>query len=152
MDELARFPNLTITQQQQCLTLGVEIAQSTIPDAGFGLFTTIARKKGDLLVPYEGKHIVLSKSYEGPHPEGPFVLQVNNRTFLDGANESYGLGRFVNCCRQTDTTKFGLRNNARFCINARAGNVNIRATRSIAPGDEVFAPYGSSYRWFTKRA
>jgi hypothetical protein len=67
--------------------LGLDIASSTIPSAGFGLFTLSARAKGDHLVEYMGE--VLSRAeVELRYPKGDvgvYCLAISSNSFIDSA-------------------------------------------------------------------
>lgn len=124
---------------------GLEIAPSTITEAGLGLFTTIARRKGDNIIPYCGTHTHLAASDE--RYGGEYVLQLTRLHFIDAAIPSSRAGRYSNTARSRDISQ-GLRrgNNAHFTLNRTTKTACITATRNIHAGEEVFTAYGSTYR------
>lgn len=139
-------PKLSSLQIEQCAIYNVEVKESTLPNAGFGLFTTIDRKKNDLIVTYDGT--VIEVSHDQLPPEGPYVFQMSNQIFIDSIDPHAGLGRFVNCCRPKDEITTGLHNNAVYRVDQARRAINVRATQKISAGDEIFAPYGKKYRWW----
>jgi hypothetical protein len=96
--------------------LQLDVAPSSIPDAGRGLFTLSKRSKGAHLVEYFGE--VLSASVlESRYPEGDigfYCLGLSSKITIDSAL-SRGVGASANASRR------GIRPNAKFVPNVRAG-------------------------------
>src|SRR4029078_8214282 len=66
--------------------LQLEIKPSTLPNAGLGLFTLIARREGDDLGPYMAELLSksdLDKRYS--RHQAPYALQITADWFLDAA-------------------------------------------------------------------
>jgi hypothetical protein len=95
--------------------LGRQVKNSTIPGAGFGLFTTCAREKGERIVPYEGKLVHFETDYSGP-----YVLQLSRTCFIDAQESSSGVGRYANCCRGGDKAQG-------FCVSNNAHDISSTA-------------------------
>lgn len=124
---------------------GLAIAASTIAEAGLGLFTTVARRKGDRIVPYQGK--VVHRDAADEHYGGVYVLQLTATRFIDAASPSSGAGRYSNTARAHNIAHHQCRgNNAHFTIHRATNSAWITATRNMDAGEEVFTAYGSSYR------
>lgn len=120
------------------------IAPSGIAQAGSGLFTTKARRKGDRIAPYMGKYVKLTSPNE--KYGGAYVLQLTKTLFIDAAAPSSGAARYSNTARPHNVARKECRgNNAHFTLNRRNGTAWITATRSIPAGEEVFTAYGGSY-------
>lgn len=122
--------------------LNVRVKPSTIPQAGFGVFTAKRSiKKGTNIIPYEGE----LKPLNG----GDYTLQINRKQMLDAAKSRY-LGGFINDCREFQRRKrlcSGV--NARFARD-RGRNIWVKATKNIPPNREIFASYGTEY-WRKKK-
>jgi hypothetical protein len=115
---------------------GVEIKESGLPNANKGLFATRAFRRGDRVATYGGERISCEEA--------------DRRYGVDGLCE-YGLTVFPNrwVLDAIDLRGYGsMANDAR---GARPANIRftqqgeVRATRGIRPGDELFASYGSQY-------
>jgi hypothetical protein len=121
--------------------MGLVVKQSTLPRAGLGLFTVWPRVKGERIVAYEGEHIISESLYSGP-----YVLQLNQQTYIDAKDPFCGVGRYANCCRTGDKGEGSCRsNNTHLAIDRASKTASIIATRSIAAGEEVLCAYGQSY-------
>jgi hypothetical protein len=118
----------------------LKIKKSTLPNAGMGLFTTIKRKAGDKIAPYDGK-TVLSND---PDYGGAYILQVkkNPPTFIDAAATTSGAGRFSNMAKRGQGG-----NNAKLAAWFTRGgaHASIKAGKTINPGKEVLTNYGADY-------
>jgi hypothetical protein len=124
---------------------GLAIAPSTIAEAGLGLFTTVARRKGERIVPYRGRSVHLASADE--RYGGVYVLQLTATRFIDAAAPSSGAGRYSNTARKHNIARQQCRgNNAHFTIHRATNTAWITATRNIRAGEEVFTAYGSTYR------
>jgi SET domain-containing protein len=137
---------------------GLLIARSTLADAGLGLFSTVARQKGDRIAPYTGIHVRLRAADE--RYGGAYVLQVTRTQFVDAAHPASGAARYSNTARAINVARKQCRgNNAHFEMVTVTPSVTfgefdrargvatpcIVATRSIKAGEEVFTAYGRSY-------
>ena len=116
----------------------VQIKDSHIKPAGKGLYTTIARKKGENFAPYSGQRVV---SHD-PRFGGDYVLQVKKYppTFIDARMSSSGAGRYSNNARAGEGV-----NNAKLSLNAAKAEANLKATKNVPKGAEIFTAYGNTY-------
>ena len=120
--------------------LGLDIIPSTIPSAGFGLFTLSARAKGDHLVEYMGE-VLSGAEVESRYPKGDvgvYCLRISSDSFIDSALFR-GVGSFANASKGNNKP------NARFVCNPADSSARLVATRFIASGAEVFISYGQQY-------
>jgi len=77
--------------------LNVRVNSSTIPHAGFGVFTVSRTiEEGKNTIPYEGE----LKPVNG----GDYTLQINQKQMIDAAKSRY-LGGFINDCREFQRRK-----------------------------------------------
>jgi hypothetical protein len=116
----------------------VKVRPSQIPNAGMGLYTTIARRPGQNIAPYSGQVIVNPRDDEG----SPYALQVKKHppTLIDAERTNTGAGRYSNNCRRGQCT-----NNSGLSYNARRQEANVKARRNILPGKEIYTAYGHGY-------
>jgi transposase InsO family protein len=123
--------------------LGLRILPSEIPQAGKGLFTTVARKKGETVTTYTGDRLI---GKTNPDFKGSmYVIQLNSRgdAFVDAARTNASPGRMVNAPRGT-----GKRPNLEWRVDRARKTVKLVALRNIRPGEELLVRYGGGY-WGT---
>ena len=124
---------------------GLKIKKSKIPRAGLGLFTVKARKKNDFLTSYGG----IPVRSADPDFGGDYVLQLGREKYLDGdpKKSNTSIGAFSNNCKASDIRAGLCRgNNAKFTHQT----ANVRATKKIKAGDEIYSSYGRTY-WTSNR-
>ena len=135
-----------------CPNVEVSIADSTLEDAGLGLFLTMgpsadgSAPPGTLLATYSGVSLtkpadrarVTSRDYKSDYLfEGlnPFT---NTITIIDASHPRSGYGRYSN-----DSATFA-EANAEF-VFGEDGTVYLRALTTIPRNGEIFVNYGSHY-------
>lgn len=120
----------------------LKIKASTIPNAGKGLFAlnkqlpenAIVFRKGNLIIDYNGDNINSNQLHNRYGDDtAPYAVQVNNNQFIDASCRRC-IGSLANTNRNT---------NAR--LSLYRGKVNIKATKNIKNGDEIFVDYGPIY-------
>jgi hypothetical protein len=118
----------------------LKIKASHIKAAGMGLYTTVARKKGDNLAPYSGAKVETHDDKFG----GDYVLQIRKHppTFIDARVSTSGAGRFSNNARSNLDQG---RNNAKLSYNTNNHRASIKAAQNIQKNKEIFTAYGNSY-------
>ena len=119
--------------------LGLDVDESTIPDAGFGLFSLVARPKGFHLVDYLGE-VVSNTVIEQRYPKktlGAYSLKLSASLFLDSA-----LSRGVGACANAPGK---VRPNVCFVAHAGSKSARLEVVRPIKPGEEIFVSYGRDY-------
>ena len=126
---------------------GLRIKKSQIPRAGDGLYTTKERARGNNITQYTGKIVVTDANGNDVSTGRPwhsqYGLQIKQRppTFIDARATNSAPGRYANTARGS-----GHRNNSQFVYDSRGRVANVRATRAIPAGSEVFVPYGAGFR------
>jgi hypothetical protein len=120
----------------------LEVKQSSIAAAGKGLFAKKEFKKDAIIAPYGGK--VLSKAeldrkYPGDKL-APYALQAGKNKFIDAKRTNSGVARYANDCRTANSKAKQCKGN-----NARLTGKNLKASKKIKNGSEIFAGYGPSY-------
>lgn len=123
---------------------GLVVKPSTVPGAGKGLFTTVARNVGDVIVRYTGERLTqaqLDRRYG--NRLAVYAIEIGHkrrgsrRRYIDAVDPQYSsVARYINDCMEGTC-------NADFIENGE--NVDVVANRRIAAGDEVFVSYGSEY-------
>jgi SET domain-containing protein len=140
----ARCKRNTIKYVNRCYNharseLGLVVKKSTIPGAGLGLFTTVARKRGDIITEYVGE--VVDDAIEDErygNTTAPYSLEVSKNRVIDPACKR-GIGSYANHNPQSTA-------NAGFAKNSATKGAVIRARKAIKAGNEVFVNYGPDFR------
>jgi hypothetical protein len=119
----------------------LKIKKSTLPHAGLGLFTTIRRRMGEKVAPYDGVVV----QCDDPGFGGKYVLKAkkNPPTFIDSAVTTSPAGRFSNMAKWGQGG-----NNAELALWYEKGGRPhglVRARRDIPKGSEVLTDYGKLY-------
>jgi ribonuclease HI len=118
------------------------IQTSTIAGAGYGFFANKRYKKGERIIVYTGEIITEAlRKTRYPKNDARYLVYVMHDTYIDAIDVSRSSdARYIN-------SSGGGYNNA--AMHPQHTNnthtINIVATHDIAPGEEVFMPYGSSY-------
>mmetsp|Transcript_20501 Transcript_20501/g.26570 ORF Transcript_20501/g.26570 Transcript_20501/m.26570 type:complete len:139 (-) Transcript_20501:1756-2172(-) len=116
---------------------GLRVDQSLISDAGYGLFAQRSFEPDEVICEYRGR--VLSLAQVLRLKDTTYVMGLSMNVHLD-ANDAFQVpGRYVN--DNFDETKL----NAKFIKYPKLWKAKVVATRTIQPGDEIYAPYGESY-------
>jgi hypothetical protein len=118
------------------------IAVSTIPGAGWGLFAARDYRPNEFIIEYAGEIIdLIEKLNRYPNSSAQYVVGCTRNIFIDAVDPSLSSdARYINSA--------GKSNNAQIKISHAAGKctANVRAKKRIRAGDEIFMPYGSSFR------
>lgn len=123
---------------------GLVVKTSTVPGAGKGLFTTVARQRGDVILRYTGERLTQAQldSRYGDRLALYAVIvdhtdRGSQRRYIDATDPQHSsVARYINDCKRR-------RCNTDFHTDGE--NVDVVANRRIAAGDEVFVSYGSEY-------
>lgn len=117
------------------------VQESTIPNAGQGLFTHVAIPKGTRIIEYTGK---VSTWEKADHQEGlnAYIYYMSDDNVIDASKRKKSLGRYANDARGMKKIK-GLLNN---CVYVEEGlRVFIESTKPIPAGGEILVSYGKEY-------
>ena len=133
-------------QQQQASTHSAQphyfIRTSTIPGIGYGFFANRRYKKGERIIVYTGEVITdAEKKARYPDNDAKYLVYVMHDTYIDARDaDTSSDARYIN-------SSGGGYNNAAMHPqhSENQHTINIVATHDIAPGEEVFMPYGSAY-------
>lgn len=122
---------------------GLSLQPSSIPGSGVGLFSMKRIKKNQIISPYTG--VNMTKQAYSADRSGYGVYLPGNRV-LDARSTQSSMARYANSCRTTNKNqKHCPGNNAKLAYNARQGTYNLKATKVIPAGREVFASYGQGF-------
>ena len=77
---------------------GVMTKNSTLLNAGNGLFATKAFKKDEIIIPYDGEKLTLEKKQTRyPNDDAKYLVQLGSNTVIDAVDVSKSnLGRYAN--------------------------------------------------------
>lgn len=123
----------------------LKVKKSQLPNAGKGLFTTTAIKKGTLIVEYGGEMLTwreVQKRYPGNIQAALYLFHLGPNKWIDAQLTPENLARYANDAMGFSRIK-GLRNNAEYQIHK--GLPYIVATKNIEAGDEIFVSYTKDY-------
>lgn len=119
------------------------LKKSTIPNAGLGLFTDKAIKKGDTVIEYTGEIVTwpeaLKRDKKG---KGGYVFHITDKHCIDAYPVPDALAKYANDARGFSRVK-GKKNNSVY--ETRKKQAFIVATRNIDAGEEIFVWYGADY-------
>ena len=118
----------------------LELKDSQIENAGIGLFTKEKIKKNRLIGYYGGE--LLKVKNENYDPD--YSIEINNRYVIDGSKYPRPFTSMMN-----DAHKSKFSNNCEFIVDLAKKRVEMRATRIINEGEELFIDYGEEY-WETR--
>ena len=126
----------------------MRVATSSIPNAGLGLFARHAVEQGEVIpgVTYTGRVMSLSELNNVPEEKRDYVLCFHFNVHVDASLEYGSLARYIN-----DPVDEPHRVNAEFVKHVPYRFAEVRATRRIADGGEIFVRYGEGY-WKRHRA
>lgn len=117
------------------------VKDSTLPNAGRGLFTTRFIPKGTRIVEYKGR---VSSWKDAAHNDGNngYLYYINRNFVIDAKPYKKALGRFANDARGLERLN-GTKNNCEYVEDGK--RVFIEARRDIPAGSEIFVDYGKEY-------
>jgi SET domain-containing protein len=119
------------------------VKKSLLPNAGKGLFTSKAIKKGTKIIEYKGE-IIDWKEYEKrvERDEDGYLFFINKKHCIDAWNTPQHKARYANDAAGLSRVK-GLKNNSVYEIED--DKCFIVATRDIAAGEEILVNYTKEY-------
>ena len=123
----------------------LEVKESTIPNAGKGLFTKVFIPKSTPIVEYKGT-ITTWKEVKEDHTN-PYIFYVKAGHVIDARHHLKSLARYANDAKGLTRTK-NKKNNA--CFDKEGVRVYLIATKDIQAGEEILVEYGTQY-WQTMR-
>ena len=122
------------------------IKNSTLPQAGKGLFTRSFIPAGTHIIEYKGRVTTWNEVKER-EADNAYIMYVNRDHVSNALPYKKALARYANDAKGVGKIR-GLRNNAVYATVKK--RVYIKATRDIKPGEEILVDYGKSY-WQTMK-
>ncbi len=123
--------------------MALHVKKSSLPNAGKGLFTDKAIKKGTKIIEYKGE-IIDWKEYEKRVAEDKdgYLFYINKTRCIDAFATPQHKARYANDAEGLSRVK-GLKNNSSYEIFG--DQCYIVAERNIEAGEEVFVDYSKEY-------
>ncbi|MGE0566743.1 MAG: SET domain-containing protein [Bacteroidia bacterium] len=119
------------------------VKKSQLPNAGKGLYTTKAIKKGSKIIEYKGE-IIKWKEYKKRVEENKdgYLFFISKERCIDAFSTPQFKARYANDAEGLSKIK-GLKNNSEYDIFG--DKCYIVATRDIKAGEEIFVNYTKEY-------
>ena len=117
------------------------VKNSTLPNAGKGLFTKKFIPKGTRIVEYKGRTRTW-KEVQADEAESPYIYYVTRNFVIDALNDKKALARYANDARGLERVK-DINNNAEYAEDGK--RVFIEAAKDIPAGGEILVSYGPEY-------
>jgi uncharacterized protein len=118
------------------------IKESTLPNAGKGLFTRVFIPKGTRIVEYKGQILTWKEVEKMADDRNGYVFYINSKRVIDAWNYRKALGRYANDAKGITRVE-GVKNNAEYIVHRN--KCYITANRNIEPGAEILVEYGAEY-------
>ena len=118
----------------------LKIKTSTIPNAGKGLFVTVAVAKGNIITEYIGRRARWADVEDDV--DNGYIYYIDDNNVIDASKDARSFGRYANDAAGFTRVK-GIKNNAEY--DEEDNRVFIRAKTDIAAGSEVLVSYGRDY-------
>ena len=138
------FVNIPCVKSKKVL-----IKESTIPDAGNGLFLLEFTRRNERITFYSGKHLVASQARNS---DSQYIVQISKNNFLDAKGPDHCAGKFINCGRKAKRKiNARLSGSSRFtvCKKTHMKWISVFATcdinASVSHPVEIFMDYGPDY-------
>lgn len=123
------------------------VKKSRLPDAGKGLFTKVAIKKGTRIVEYKGR-LQSWKELKDQDGHNGYLMYISRKAVINALPALKTFGRYANDAMGL-TRVAGMRNNAEYV--SEGNRCYIDATRNIEPNEEILVGYGRAYWTLIKR-
>ena len=118
----------------------LQIKDSTIPNAGKGLFVAVDLPKGAIITEYIGHRATWADVEDDA--DNPYIYFIDDNNIIDASKDEGSFGRYANDAAGL-TRVAGLKNNAEYF--EEGNRVFIKAKTKIKAGSEVLVSYGRSY-------
>ena len=117
------------------------IKRSLLKNAGKGLFTKKAIRKGERIVEYKGR-IRTWKEIRSEDEFNGYVFYINRDHVIDAKKNSLARARYANDAKGLSKVN-GIRNNSKYEQDGL--KVYITAIKDIPAGSEILVGYGKEY-------
>ena len=136
-------PTITLNAAVPALNSSVTVKRSQIAAAGKGLFAKKDFQVGDVVATYGGIVMHADEYKRLPESKRNYGMAIENHTnYIVDGTKSYGIhkGRWIN---DPFHTNFAL--NVKSKWNNADKRIEIKATKPIKKGDEIFINYGAGF-------
>ena len=127
----------------------VVVKESTIPDAGNGLFLLESTSRNERITFYSGKHLVASQARNS---DSQYIVQISKNNFLDAKGPGHCAGKFINCGRkakQNINARLSGSSTFTVCKKTHMKWISVFATcninASFSHPVEIFIDYGPDF-------
>jgi SET domain-containing protein len=134
------IPAYLVLKPMNLLNQYLYVKRSILPNAGYGLFTTIPIEKGRFIIEYIGE-VTTWEAIKGDW-SNHYIYFVNEEHVINAKAFPDALARYVNDARGLTRVR-GVPNNSVF-VNLE-GKVYIKATKNIPAETEILVSYGKNY-------
>ena len=117
------------------------IKESTLPNAGKGLFTSKDIPKGTRIIEYTGKRTTW-KDVQDDDGRNGYIFYINKNHVIDARPSKRAYARYANDARGLVRVK-GLLNNSDYVVDGL--KCYIESKKDIPAGSEIFVDYGRDY-------
>jgi uncharacterized protein len=117
------------------------IKESTLPNAGMGLFTKKAITKGTRIIEYTGKRSTWKEVKDDDGKNG-YIFYINRNHVIDARPTKKAYARYANDARGLVRIK-GIVNNSDYVVDGL--KAYIESKKDIPAGGEIFVDYGKDY-------
>ena len=144
-------PSTPKQKRQSAYALHTRVQESTIPNAGLGLFMLERARKKERVAVYSGT--LLTKE-EAAASNSMYIIEVNkNQQFLDGQDIAHAAGRYINYAPYSESNAvMGAGKSPSWDDVKKRWWVSIFARKGIPAGEEIKMPYGSAYKGLRENA
>ena len=127
----------------------VVVKESTIPDAGNGLFLLESTSRNERITFYSGKHLVASQARNS---DSQYIVQISKNIFLDAKGPGHCAGKFINCGRKAKrkiNARLSGSSTFTVCKKTHMKWISVfaicRINASVSHPVEIFVDYGPDY-------
>jgi SET domain-containing protein len=117
------------------------IKESTLPNAGMGLFTKKPIPKGTRIIEYTGKRTTW-KDVKDDDGKNGYIFYINRNHVIDARPNKRAYARYANDARGLVRVK-GIVNNCDYVVDGL--KAYIESKKDIPAGAEIFVDYGKDY-------
>lgn len=121
---------------------GLKLAPSSIPNGGWGLFTTKEFPANSKIADYTG-NIVSTREWN--RNQSSYGASLGPNRVIDARSTQSGIARYSNDCRNQNRGAGHCRGNNSSLRITRQNKIILESTRRLAANEEVFNAYGGNY-------
>ena len=121
---------------------GIDVRPSTLRGVGKGLVAYKTFPKGSKVASYSG-NLVSASAARGSQ----YAVAWKKGQVVNASSSQHSVGRYANTCRTADKRRKKCKgNNVKLARDFARRKINLKATKKIKRGEEIFNSYGSGFR------